>query len=390
MDPGVTSAGPVVCFGEILLRLGAPDGELLLQSPKLHVSVAGAEANVAVGLARLGHAARMVSVLPANALGHAALGELRRWGVETGGVSFAPGRMGLYFLTHRAAACAPPTSPMTAPARPSPAPSRRASTGTPPSPAPAGCTSPASPRRLLRPTALTAALRAVAAAEPAGRAGLAFELATTAAKALGRVAGRRTRHSAHAPRRRRPRLHQRPGSGPCRWAAASTPPIPAARAPGRRPPPPRSRPFPASSAHRRHHPACAMRVGFRHGTRCRTLFARGGAPLTSRTYAMHQIVDRIGGGDAFAAGLLHGLLRGDADQTALDFAVAAAVAKHAIRGDFNLASEAEIAAIAAGEGDGRAHGSMLRLPRRGRGTAEGGGGGTLPRAAHRSNWPPPG
>src|SRR5580704_817655 len=91
--------GAVVLFGEILLRLGAPDGEVLLQSPRLHVAVGGAEANVAVGLARLGGEARMVSILPDNPLGHAALAELRRWGVDTRGVRFGPGRMGLYFLT---------------------------------------------------------------------------------------------------------------------------------------------------------------------------------------------------------------------------------------------------------------------------------------------------
>jgi 2-dehydro-3-deoxygluconokinase len=52
-----------------------------------------------VGLARLGDQARMVTVLPDNAIGQAALAELRRWGVDTGGVRTAPGRMGLYFLT---------------------------------------------------------------------------------------------------------------------------------------------------------------------------------------------------------------------------------------------------------------------------------------------------
>ncbi len=54
------------------------------------------------------------------------------------------------------------------------------------------------------------------------------------------------------------------------------------------------------------------------------------------------IVDRIGGGDAFAAGLLHGIAAGRSDQHALDFALAAAVLKHTIAGDFNLASEADV------------------------------------------------
>jgi 2-dehydro-3-deoxygluconokinase len=91
--------GQVACFGELLLRLTAPGRELLLQNGRLDVHVGGAEANVAVGLARLGHAAAMISRVPDNALGDAAAGHLRRYGVSTAGVSTGPGRMGLYFLS---------------------------------------------------------------------------------------------------------------------------------------------------------------------------------------------------------------------------------------------------------------------------------------------------
>lgn len=89
--------GKVVCFGELLLRLTAPKRELLLQSGHLDVHVGGAEANVAVGLACLGHKTAMVSRVPANPLGDAAIGHLRRYGVSIDGVSRAEGRMGLYF-----------------------------------------------------------------------------------------------------------------------------------------------------------------------------------------------------------------------------------------------------------------------------------------------------
>jgi 2-dehydro-3-deoxygluconokinase len=88
----------VACFGELLLRLTAPGRELLLQRPHLDVHVGGAEANVAIGLASLGHSARMVSRVPDNALGAAAAGYLRRFGVDARDVVAAPGRMGLYFL----------------------------------------------------------------------------------------------------------------------------------------------------------------------------------------------------------------------------------------------------------------------------------------------------
>lgn len=91
--------GKVVCFGELLLRLTAPGRELLLQSGRFDVHVGGAEANVAVGLARLGHGAAMVSRVPGNDLGEAAQGHLRRYGVTVQGVSSGPGRMGLYFVS---------------------------------------------------------------------------------------------------------------------------------------------------------------------------------------------------------------------------------------------------------------------------------------------------
>ena len=88
----------IVCFGELLLRLGAPGRERLLQTPRLEVFVGGAEANVAVGLARLGHEVDYVSIVADNPLGDAALGELRRHGVSTRFAARAQGRMGLYFL----------------------------------------------------------------------------------------------------------------------------------------------------------------------------------------------------------------------------------------------------------------------------------------------------
>jgi len=91
--------GKVVCFGELLLRLTAPDRELLMQSGRFDAHVGGAEANVAVALARLGHDSAMVSRVPDNALGDAAVGYLRRYGVEASHVSVSPGRMGLYFLS---------------------------------------------------------------------------------------------------------------------------------------------------------------------------------------------------------------------------------------------------------------------------------------------------
>ncbi len=91
--------GRLVFFGELLIRLTAPGNELLMQSPALSLHVGGAEANVAIGLAHLGHDCAMVSAIPANALGRGAAAAVRGAGVDCAAVTPFPGRMGLYFLS---------------------------------------------------------------------------------------------------------------------------------------------------------------------------------------------------------------------------------------------------------------------------------------------------
>ena len=81
---------------------------------------------------------------------------------------------------------------------------------------------------------------------------------------------------------------------------------------------------------------------------------QSGQFFTAPTYDIADIVDRVGGGDACAAGLIYGLNQyGDAPQRALDFAVAASTLKHSIFGDFNLATVAEVEALATGNASGR-------------------------------------
>ncbi|MHA7055808.1 PfkB family carbohydrate kinase [Aquimarina sp. M1] len=73
---------------------------------------------------------------------------------------------------------------------------------------------------------------------------------------------------------------------------------------------------------------------------------------TSKTYDLENIVDRIGGGDAFMAGLIYGLLQKE-DQNALEFAVASSVLKHGIAGDANLVSIEEVEQLQEGNNIGR-------------------------------------
>lgn len=89
----------LVFFGELLIRMTAPGRELLMQSPTLNIHVGGAEANVAIGLANLRHATAMVGAVPDNALGRGALAAVRGQGVDCSAVQSWNGRMGLYFLS---------------------------------------------------------------------------------------------------------------------------------------------------------------------------------------------------------------------------------------------------------------------------------------------------
>ena len=93
-----TALPPVVTFGEVMLRLKSPGHELLFQSPVLEATFGGAEANVAVSLANYGVPVSFATAIPANAIGDACIGELRRFGVDTRHIRRQGERIGIYFL----------------------------------------------------------------------------------------------------------------------------------------------------------------------------------------------------------------------------------------------------------------------------------------------------
>ena len=87
----------VVSFGEIMLRL-SPDGYYkLFQKPELNTSFCGAEANVAVALSNFGDEAEFVTALPDNDIGRAACRELMRYGVKTDNIVYTGDRLGIFF-----------------------------------------------------------------------------------------------------------------------------------------------------------------------------------------------------------------------------------------------------------------------------------------------------
>jgi 2-dehydro-3-deoxygluconokinase len=341
-----------VCFGELLLRLSAPGNELLLQSGSLTVHIGGAEANVAVSLARFGHRAAMASVVPDSALGQACIGELRRHGVRTEAIRTAQGRMGLYFLTIGAGQ------------RPSEVLYDRADSAF----------AEASPELMdwreilsgaswlhvsgvtpaLGPDSAQAALRAVRTARELGRlvsfdcnyrsklwerwrgdarsilrdlvaeSDLLFAQERDMALILDREFKEELAHGSSGPAEGSCGSAQGPsGLAQDRFAVAATEAL--ARFPHLK--------WIATTVRTQksvdHHDLAAK------------LMTRDGL-WTTRTYSIGRIVDRIGSGDAFAAGVLHALETGLESQATVDFGLAAACLKHSIPGDFNLVGVADV------------------------------------------------
>ena len=325
----------IVCFGELLLRLGAPGRERLLQTPGLDVHVGGAEANVAVSLAHFGHATAQVSVVPSGPLGAAAAGELRRHGVDTSGVRLGPGRMGLYFLETGALH------------RPSEVIYDRASS-------------------------------AFAIADPADYdwsallSGAEWLHLSGVSPALGQAAADATLAAARTARRLGVKLSFDGNFRPKLWAAwrgdaagilrgivaeadllfADHRDIAVMLGQSFDQPTHEARVDAATGAAFAAFPhlqrmATTLRLqhSVDHHALSARMVTRGGGVYEAGPFALNDIVDRIGGGDAFAAGVLHGLLSGDDDARALAFGLGAACLKHSVPGDFNRVSAADVDAF---------------------------------------------
>jgi 2-dehydro-3-deoxygluconokinase len=324
--------GGVVCFGEVMLRLSAPGAELLLQTPRLEVCIGGAEANVAVSLAQLGHTASVFTTLPDNTLGLAARNELRRCGVDTSRIVFTPGRMGLYFLSPGAGGRAAEVIY-----------DRAESAFASADHAKTDWAAVLSGADWLHVSGVTAALgaktaeAAIRAVSEARKLGLTVSFDCNYRAKLWQAWG------GDAPAILRQILAQADiafgnerdiafilGGAPATAREAADAAFKAF---------PNLTVMAATSRvqHSVNHHALAAAMHRRDGS--------WEAPAIEVT----NIVDRIGAGDAFAAGLIHALRRGVADDQAIRFALGAACIKHTIAGDFNLASAAEIEAFLAAD-----------------------------------------
>ncbi|HEY7210436.1 MAG TPA: sugar kinase [Bryobacteraceae bacterium] len=337
----------VATFGEIMLRLSPPGFERFLQSPQFVATWGGGEANVAVSIAQLGGASRYITVLPeANPLAEACIAELRRFGVDTSQIVRASGRLGVYFVEAGANQRASTVvydraGSAIAVATPGSIDWQRALAGA----------------AWLHVTGITPALSESAAAlarealETAQKAGLKISIDLNFRKNLWKW-GR----AAH---------EVMPGllkladvcianEEDCQKCLGIETSIDVEK----------------GALNRENYKALSSTVLDRYPNlqkiaitlrESKNASANGWSAclnnrsefLLSRAYEITHIVDRVGGGDSFAAGLIYGFLQLSSDREALEFAVAASALKHSIPGDFSRFTAAEVKALVAGGGSGR-------------------------------------
>lgn len=336
----------VVTLGEVMLRLKSPGFERLFQSGTLEATFGGAEANVAASLAQFGVDARFVSAVPANNVGDACLGALRGLGVDVSAVRRAGERLGVYFLENGSNQ------------RPSRVTYDRAGSSI--------STARASDfdwdeifagADWFHVTGVTPAISAAAAELAISAAGAARERGLTVSCDFN-YRKNLWKYGKPAPDVMRELVaHATVGVAneeDCQNALGIDADV---NVEG------------AELTHEKYRAlaekvlaafprlerlAITLRESYSadHNGWSAVLHNRNQL-LSSAHYDIAHIVDRVGAGDSFAAGLIYGLRAYRDDQRALEFATAASCLKHSIPGDINRVSVAEVEALMSGDASGR-------------------------------------
>ena len=334
----------IVTFGEIMLRLAPYDYLRLVQADRYQATFGGGEANVAVSLSMFGNDVQYVTKLPANPVADAALSSVHKYGVGTDHVARGGNRMGIYFLEHGASV------------RPSKVTYDRANTAISEATLEdfdwasifAGA-------QWFHTTGITPALSPETAAVTLQAAKAAKAAGLTVSCDLNYRGKLWTRAEAKVVMTELVQYtdviiaNEEDCADVFGICASST------------------------DVHKGeldldHYREVAQEVMKISKAKLVAITLReslsasdnnwaamlydGKDFFLSNKYALH-IVDRVGGGDSFGAGLIHSLVAGKSPQDALEFAVAASAMKHTIPGDFNLVTEAEVLAVAGGNTSGR-------------------------------------
>lgn len=313
----------VVCFGELLLRLSPPGSERFFQTPQFRTWFGGSEANVAVGLVHLGTPSEYVTCLPPNAIGDAALAALRAEGVKTGHIARGGNRLGIYFVESGAE-----LRPMRVVY------DRAGSAISEMAPDAIAWRDAVEGAAWLHLSGITPALSERAAAstlaarDAARRAGITVSVDLNYRPALWGT--------------RDPRPAVRPVAKGCDTLIGNPGAVKAMLGiEGSSPREIVERVAQELGCHRVALTWREVHSASDHGWRTSLFDATTGTLHESRAYRV-RVVDRVGGGDSFAAGLIHALLAGRAPEAALEFATAASALKLTIPGDFNRVTAAEV------------------------------------------------
>lgn len=334
----------VITFGEIMLRL-APEGYLrFVQADSFGATYGGGEANVAVSLANFGLDAAFVTKLPAHEIGQAAVNSLRRYGVDTSLITRGGSRVGIYFLEKGASQ------------RPSKVIYDRADSAIAQAQTSdfdwdkifAGANwfhftgiTPA-----LNDTVADICLAACKAAKERGvkiSCDLNYRNKLWSKEKAGQVMGQLCEYV-----------------DVCIANEEDASDVFGIRSTGTD--------VTKGEVNREGYKEVAKKLADRFGFKKVAITLRESVSANdnnwsamlydgqnyyfSKKYAMH-IVDRVGGGDSFGAGLIYSLLSGLDAGDAIEFAVAASCLKHTIEGDFNMVSVPEVEKLAKGDGSGR-------------------------------------
>lgn len=334
----------IVTLGEIMLRLSTPGHSRFVQTDSFDVVYGGGEANVAVSCANYGHEAYFVTKLPAHEIGQSAVNSLRRFGVRTDFIARGGSRVGIYFLESGAAM------------RPSKVIYDRAGS--------------AIAEALPEDFDFDAIMEGAdwfhwSGITPAisDRAAELTRLACEAAKRHGLTVSVDLNFRKKLWTKEKAQSVMRPLMqyvdvciGNEEDAELCLGFKPDADVEGGRT---------DAEGYKGIFKAMADEFGFKYVVSTlresfsashngwKAMIYDGKEFYESRRYDILPIVDRVGGGDSFSGGLIHGLLTKPSQGEALEFAVAASALKHTIDGDFNMVSAAEVEALAGGDASGR-------------------------------------
>ena len=335
----------VVTMGEIMLRLSSSGNSRFVQCQQFDACYGGGEANVAVSLANYGHDAFFVSKVPSHEIGQCAINALRRYGVKTDFVARGGDRLGIYYLESGASM------------RPSKVIYDRAGSSVAEAdPSDYDFDSIFEGASWFHWSGITPAI--------SDKSAECLRLALIAAKKHGVTVScdlnfrKKLWTSEKAISVMRPLMQY---VDVCIGNEED-----AALCLGFKPEADVDKGKTDASGYYAIFKQMAKEFGFKYVVSTlresysathngwKALIYNGKDFYESKHYDIFPIIDRVGGGDSFSGGLIHGLLKWPEDQEkALEFAVAASALKHTIPGDFNLVSEAEVNALAGGDASGR-------------------------------------